>query len=361
MKDIAVIGGGPAGSSAAIRLARSGWRVQLYEKAVFPRPKLCGGFLSPESLADLDDLGVLEDLRRAGAYPIRRTVIASRRGTVIESALSSDTFAVSRNVLDDLLLRQAAREGVDVQCGKDGFEQPAEATYTVIATGRLPKAGPHFLERRLSPWYAGSDVPYVGIQAFFQNVHGVSDQVELDLVESGYVGLARQKEGVNVCALTAQETVQRLGPSLDSVLRHFLEENQVLNAHLRDARRVSPWLSVAPVRLGIRQLVGEKTFYVGDAACVLDPFAGEGMAVGLYTSRLLAKALEDTHPAPEKTYEQLWHRAFDPAIRWNAIMRMFYSVNLWREPILRALRFYPMAMNWLNDLTRYRRIEGIGL
>ena len=41
-------------------------------------------------------------------------------------------------------------------------------------------------------------------------------------------------------------------------------------------------------------------------------------------------------------------------------MRMSYRLRLLREPLARALRFYPMAMNWLNDLTRYRRLEGIG-
>ncbi len=360
MIDVTVIGGGPAGSSAAIRLARAGHRVRLFEKAYFPRPKLCGGFLSPESLSDLEELDILEALRQSGAYPIRRTVVASTQGTVIETALPAETLSVSRDILDQLLLEQAAREGVRVQHGKDGFEHVADTDYTVLATGRLPKGDPEFLEQPLSPWYAGSGVSYVGIQALFQNVQGVSDQVELDLVGSGYVGLARQKDGVNVCALTTRDAVQRLGPSLDKVLAHFMEENRALRVHLSGAQRTSTWMSVAPMRLGIRRLAGEKTFYVGDAACVLDPFAGEGMAAGLYTSRLLAKALENTNPNPEKTYVQLWHRAFDPAIRWNAVMRMFYRLPLFREPILHALRLYPMGMNWLNDLTRYRRIQGVG-
>ncbi len=360
MIDVAVIGGGPAGSSAAIRLARAGHRVRLIDKAHFPRQKLCGGFLSPESLSDLDELGVLDALRQSGAYPVRRTVIASRQGTLIETALPAETLSISRDILDQLLLEQAAREGVDVQYGKDGFEQGAKTDYTVVATGRLPKGDPEFLEEPLSPWYAGSGVSYVGIQALFQNVQGVSDQVELDLVESGYVGLARQKDGVNVCAFTTREAVQRLGPSLDKVLAHFMEENSALCRHLWGAEHKSAWMSVAPVRLGIRRLVGKKTFYAGDAACVFDPFAGEGMAVGLYTSRLLAKALNSTNPDPEKTYVRLWHRAFRPALRWNAVMRMFFSAPLLRGPILRALRLNPMGMNWLNDLTRYRRIEGIG-
>src|SRR5258706_7826705 len=314
MHDITVIGGGPAGSSAAIRLSRTGRRIRLYEKAVSPGPKLWGGFLAPEGLADLDDLGVLTAPRRSGIFPIRRTVIASRRGTVIESPLPEETFAVSRELLDDLLLRQAAREGTHVQHNKDGFDQP-RGDYTVIATGRLPKGDPGFLTRRLSPWYAGSEVSYVGIQAFFQDVTGVSDQVELDLIESGYVGLARQNEGVNVCALTTPEAIESHGPSLDQVLAHFVEENPLLQTHLRDAKRVSSWLSIAPVRLGIRQIAADKTFFVGDAACVLDPFAGEGMAIGFYSSRLLVNALQSR--SPEATYRALWHRAFDPAIRWN--------------------------------------------
>src|SRR5882672_1831088 len=108
MADITVIGGGPAGSSAAIRLARSGRRVRLFEKAIFPRPKLCGGFLSPESLIDLEELNVLEALRRSGAYPIRRTVLTSSKGVMIETALPAETLSVSRDTLDHLLLEQAA-------------------------------------------------------------------------------------------------------------------------------------------------------------------------------------------------------------------------------------------------------------
>src|SRR5437016_624465 len=139
MHDITVIGGGPSGSSVGLRLVRKGLSVRLFEKATFPRPKLCGGFLSPESLIDLEDLGLLNDLKRSGIYPIRRTIFATSRGTVIETGLPGETFAVSRSFMDDLLLRQAVREGVDVRCGQDGLAHSHESAYTVIATGRLSR------------------------------------------------------------------------------------------------------------------------------------------------------------------------------------------------------------------------------
>jgi flavin-dependent dehydrogenase len=360
MGDATVIGGGPAGSSAAIRLARAGLHVKLYEKTLFPRPKLCGGYLSPECHSELDDLHVLGDLKKSGIYPIRRMVIASCQGTVIESPLPEETFAISRDVLDTLLLSQAKREGVQVLEGFEGFTDSSAGGITVIASGRLPRGNSDFIEKPLSPWYAGSEVVYAGIQAFFQDVDLVSDQIELDLVESGYVGLVRTRNGVNVCALTTMDTLRQRGPSLDATLRHFMGENPVLHKHLNGAKRISPWQAVAPVRFGIRQLTADHTFYTGDAACVLDPFAGEGMAMAIYSSKLLVKALNQTRIPSEVSYRTLWHKAFDSAIRWNAVMRMAYGLRIFREPLLHSIQLYPIVMNWLNDLTRYRRLEGIG-
>src|SRR5271155_1294872 len=107
--DVVVIGGGPAGSSAAIRLARAGYHVRLYEKSRFPRPKLCGGFLSPEGLADLQDLNILSSLRASGVTPLPRPVIASQSGAVIEPPLPQPALSISRDIMDNLLLQEARR------------------------------------------------------------------------------------------------------------------------------------------------------------------------------------------------------------------------------------------------------------
>lgn len=354
--DVIVIGGGPAGSSAAIRLAKSGRRVSLFEKAHFPRSKLCGGFLSSEGLEDLEDLNVLPSLRRSGAVPLHRTVIVSRHGTTVESNLPAEALSLSRDVLDPLLLEEARRSGVDVHEGEDGLAQLDKPPITVIATGRME----HLRHgETIGPWYASPPTPYFGIQALFEDVEGITDQVELDLVESGYVGLARHNNGINLCALTTQDALQRWGPDLDGVLARFVQENPVLRAHLKGAKRRSAWLAVGPVRLGIRRLAHENTFYVGDAACVVDPFAGEGMSIALYSSRLVVRALEQTTRLPAKEYTRLWKQAFLPSLRWNAAMRMFYSLSLFREPSLRVLQWIPQGMHWLTELTRYRRLESL--
>jgi flavin-dependent dehydrogenase len=241
--------------------------------------------------------------------------------------------------------------------GEDGFCQSGRSPCTVIATGRLDSARGRLRQDRLIPWYASPPTAYFGIQALFRGVRAVTDQVELDLVDSGYVGLARQTGGTNVCALTTQAALERWGPSLDNVMKHFVSENPILRDHVQGAARVGDWMAVGPVRLGIRLLARENTFYIGDAACVVDPFAGEGMSIGLYSSRLLLQALEQTKSPAAEAYAALWREAFLPALRWNAVMRMIYRVPLFREPVLRALEWFPRGMNVLTELTRYRRLE----
>ncbi|HEY1923596.1 MAG TPA: hypothetical protein VGG44_12660, partial [Tepidisphaeraceae bacterium] len=342
---------------AAIRLARTGLKVRLYEKSHFPRPKLCGGFLSSEGLADLEELNVLSSLRRSGAIQLHRTIVASQRGAIIESPLPEPALSISRDVMDDLLLQEARQAGAEVFEGQDGFAHADSAPRTIVAAGRLALSREKISPHQLHPWYSSPPTLYFGIQALFQNVHGVTDQVELDLVHSGYVGLARQTGGVNICTLTTWETLRRFGPSLDKVMARFTAENPVLRRHLADASRISEWMAV-PVRLGIRRLTRGNTFYTGDAACVVDPFAGEGMSIGLYASRLLRKAFTQTQRPAAEAYAAYWREAFLPALRWNAVTRMLYSIPLLKQGALRALQWFPQGMNWLTDLTRCRRIAG---
>ena len=89
--DVIIVGGGPAGSSAAIHLARAGARVLLAEQERFPRAKLCGEFISPECLAHFARLGVLGAMEGAGGAEVRETVFYTGGGRAV--AVPSEWFA----------------------------------------------------------------------------------------------------------------------------------------------------------------------------------------------------------------------------------------------------------------------------
>src|SRR5688572_26278458 len=119
--DVIIAGGGPAGASAAIHLARGGMRVLLIEQKKFPRPKLCGEFISPECQMHFEKLGVAGAMIASGPALLDETVFYSSKGRHV--AVPSKWFGgraalgLSRAVMDELLLRCAEDYGVAVHEG----------------------------------------------------------------------------------------------------------------------------------------------------------------------------------------------------------------------------------------------------
>ncbi len=117
MFDAAIIGGGLAGCSAAIHLAKKNLRVVLFEANTYPHHKVCGEFLSPECAYLLDELGVMAVISALQPATITTVTISSPDNTVWESNLPGAAIGVSRYVLDDCLAKQATAQGVDLRQG----------------------------------------------------------------------------------------------------------------------------------------------------------------------------------------------------------------------------------------------------
>src|SRR5258705_2208060 len=107
--DVIIAGAGPAGSSAAIHLANNNFRVLLVEQKKFPRPKLCGEFISPECVPHFERLGVAEQMFAALPSKLTETVFYAQKGksvSVPSAWFRAGGFALglSRAEMDERLL-----------------------------------------------------------------------------------------------------------------------------------------------------------------------------------------------------------------------------------------------------------------
>ena len=115
LRDALVLGAGPAGSTAAILLAKAGWNVAIVEKAHFPRRKVCGEYLSGAAWPLLEELGVASRIASIAGPEVHRVGLFADRETLAAPMPRSASFrkgrALGREHLDTLLLEEAVASG----------------------------------------------------------------------------------------------------------------------------------------------------------------------------------------------------------------------------------------------------------
>jgi menaquinone-9 beta-reductase len=382
--DVIVAGGGPAGASAAIHLARNGVRVLLCEQKKFPRPKLCGEFISPECQIHFAKLGVAEAMISAGPCLLEETVFYSTRGhhVAVPSKWfgAGAAFGLSRAVMDDVLLRHAQDQGVQVleaasiteailelntvagvrvktETGHDDYRAPI----TIDATGRA-----RILSRKLAK-DTNKRSSLVAFKAHFSKTQVAPGACEIYFYPGGYGGLSTVEAGAsNLCFIVAAEDVKRLHSDPNVVLRELVMKNRRAAYTLRDAELSSEWLSASWERFGRqRPSPAPGLLAIGDSAAFIDPFTGSGMLMAFESGELVAQTIlrheTGDFAAIAEDYTASYRRTFDSRLRTCGLLRRAaFSPRLaelgiaicgasdrLRGRLARATRAHPKSHNFL--------------
>ncbi|MBX9601098.1 MAG: hypothetical protein K2X35_08840 [Bryobacteraceae bacterium] len=314
---ISIVGGGPAGSAAAIAAALRGADARLHEQSAFPRHKVCGEFLSAEIEPALDRLGI-----RAGFLdhaPARVRTLRLYFGKTRKSApLPEAGHGLSRYLLDDLLRRRALDLGVSWT--RERAAQPTGAA--VIASGRAAPAAP------------GDRL--FGFKAHFTGPP--DDAVELFFFPGGYVGINCVEQGrTNVCGLARESALRRFAFQYDELLN----ATAAIRERLAPLRREMDWLSTGPLVFGNRfgSPAPPETFLAGDALSFVDPFTGSGLLVAIRTGELAGASAAEDRPV-----------AGYMAAAAGIIGRPFRFSSLLRD----AVRWGELLVPWIPSSLLYR-------
>ena len=343
--DVIVAGGGPAGASAAIHLARGGGRVLLVEQKKFPRAKLCGEFISPECQTHFEKLGVAGAMVATGPALLEETVFYSSKGhhVAVPSKWFSggrQAYGLSRAVMDDVLLRSAQDNGVvvyenasisepllegervaGVRVKVDGRHHEFRAPVTIDATGRA-----RILSRKLAD--EKSKRPgLVAFKAHLKKTKVTPGACEIYFYPGGYGGLSTVESGTsNLCFIVAAEHVKRCNSDPNMVLRECVMKNRRAAETLETAEVCSEWLSASWERFGRqRPSPAPGLLAIGDSAAFIDPFTGSGMLMALESGELVAQVIIHQQlkafVSLETNYTASYRRAFDSRLRICGLLR----------------------------------------
>jgi flavin-dependent dehydrogenase len=370
--DVAVVGGGPAGSTLAALLARRGYSVALADRDTFPRDKLCGEFLSYDALPILEAFGI--DLSAAPAID-RCRVVGRRR--MYEFDFPHPARGISRMLLDSLLFQHA------VACGAQAFEgstvvdvaadrivtdrEEIAARVVVGAWGRWGRfdaqLGRAFARDRAHRHF-GFKRHYIGERRAASSERGV---IELYSFDRGYLGVSSIENGeTNICGLVHASRLAGHKGRWEAFVEQIREEEPRLDAmYARYTPAQEGFLSSEPVIFRARSPVEGGIFMIGDASGIIDPLTGNGMAMAIQSALVaapfIARALANGHRRRVEDEYRREHLAFfGPRVAWSRRVAFLLSRPALLEASLPLART-PAAGQFLLGRTRVERDEVIRL
>jgi flavin-dependent dehydrogenase len=318
-KIVCVIGGGLAGLVSSILLAKRGRKVCLIEKKTYPFHRVCGEYISNE---------VFDFLKREELYPdflqmpaISRLEYSDTKGRSVTIPLDLGGFGISRYVLDAWLVQKAQEAGVDVKTGlqvnevnfdgnADRFwltlsdQSRLQADTVIGAFGKRSK-----LDKVLKRPFIQRRSPYVGVK-YHINADFARDTVALHNFKGGYCGLNAIEEGkVNLCYLGHRDQLRDCG-SIEEMERQILWGNPILKRIFRESEFLFEKPEVInEINFESKKPVENHILMVGDAAGMITPLCGNGMAMAIHSGKMAAEAIlaGTTRAETESVYSRSWN------------------------------------------------------
>lgn len=323
--DVVIIGGGLAGLVNALQMGRAGLAVLLVEKKEYPFHRVCGEYISNETLPFLCSLDI--DPFALGASGINRLQVTAPDGrSVLEMPLDLGGFGISRYLFDHFLYEKASESGVtfitgksaeDVTFADDIFSVQLSDSSTVqgsLVIGAFGKRSR--MDKQLDRDFISKRSPYIGVK-YHVRTRFPKDLIALHNFKDGYCGVcAIENDTYNLCYLTTRDNLKKYG-SIEEMEENTLYRNPYMKALRDDMDTLYPRPEVInEVSFAPKQAVEEHILMSGDTAGLITPLCGNGMAMAIHSAKLLSNLIIQHRREGrsrgwlETEYTRQWRRIF---------------------------------------------------
>ncbi|MEO6490558.1 MAG: FAD-dependent monooxygenase [Ferruginibacter sp.] len=369
MYDCAVIGGGLAGLTLSIQLAKNGHSVIIFEKEQYPFHKVCGEYISLESWSFLEKLGV--PLSNLNLPIIKKLVVTSPAGTALNADLTLGGFGISRYKIDNDLKKIAIQNGVRLleNCKvEDAVFQNNEFTLLTssgkfnsrVCCGTFGKRSNLDIKwKRSFVHKAGNKLNnYIGVK-YHVSSDFEQDTIALHNFKDGYCGISKIEDNrYCLCYLTNAANLKASNNSIDQMETNILSKNPHLQNIFKTTRKLyTQPLSISQISFQKKSLVKDHVLMIGDAAGMITPLCGNGMSMAMHGGKIAAAAIgaflksNITREKMETDYITAWNTMFAKRLRIGRIIQRFFGKIWITNLFVRTMKLFPQLTRWLISQT----------
>lgn len=311
MKNVIIVGAGPAGTATAIFLAKKGVNALLLEKEKFPRDKVCGDSINYTSIEIFKEMGVYDEILKQNPFPTNGVFLASPSNIELKTRLvNSKGLMIERKKLDYTLVRYAVKLGVElaeeflvtqpimennqiigIKGVHKGKTREIRSKIVVAADGTNSIIAKKLSNKKLKPKYMA-----IAIRTYYENVKDLEDLIEIHYEKTilpayGWI-FPTGKTSANVGVGIRYDHYLKMNKPIKEIFSDFIKNNSHAQKKLNFAKMTAP-LKVWPLLYDSH--TSEKyrngILFTGDAASLIDPLTGQGIPNALLSGKLAAQTI----------------------------------------------------------------------
>lgn len=367
--DVAIAGGGLAGLSLSIQLARQGYKVLVLEKEKYPFHKVCGEYISMESWNFLEDLGL--NLRKLNVSIIDQLQVSAVNGKLLQHKLPSGGFGISRSLLDFELMKLAVKAGVtvyenckveDILFDKNDFtivtsQDEFKAMVVCACYGKRSNIDVKW-KRPFITTRNNKLNNYIGIK-YHVIIDFPGNTIALHNFKNGYCGISRiEGDKYCLCYLTTADNLKRNGGSIKKMEQQVLCQNPRLKK-IFDACEIlyNPPVIISQISFEKKTQTENHVLMIGDAAGMITPLCGNGMSMALHAGKLVSTQIglflkgAISRSEMEKNYTMQWQNQFAGRLKAGRMIQRLFGKKWLTNFFIAIIKPFPGLIDRLIKQT----------